>query len=144
MGVVTRKGKTSSNDNHDLQQQLAREVQKPTYSPDKAPSIAPTCAIVSSKIKLKELTLELSRTVFGRAENYYHPTVIEFQKRGLVHAHIVVKLKGFLSPEGRHEVDKWIGANLPDERIANGKLREKSLSIRYIKHLVSSFPTHLA
>lgn len=81
------------------------------------------------KIKLKQLMLDLTNNLFGKAE--YYLTVIEFQKRGLVHAHIVVKFKG-LSPEARHEVDKWIWANLPDARISNGKLREKV--IKYMVH----------
>ncbi|CAM9671140.1 unnamed protein product [Laminaria digitata] len=63
------------------------------------------------KIKLKELMLDLTRNLFGKAE--YYLMVIEFQKRGLIHAHIVVKFEG-LSPEARHEVDQWIWANLPD------------------------------
>ena len=32
------------------------------------------------------------------------------------HAHIVIKFDG-QSPEARHEVEKWIWTNLPDERI---------------------------
>ena len=55
------------------------------------------------KIKLRELMIDSTRNLFGKAE--YCLTVFEFQKRGLVHAHIVVTSKG-LSPEARHEVDK--------------------------------------
>lgn len=60
-----------------------------------------------SKIKLKQLMLDLTNNLFGTAE--YYLTVIELQKRGLVHAHIVAKFKGLI-PEARHEVDKWIWA----------------------------------
>ena len=67
---------------------------------------------------------DLTRNIFGKAE-YYFP-VIEFKKRGLADAHIATTFKG-LSSEVRHEVDKWIWANLPNERIANGNLRKKLL-----------------
>ena len=74
------------------------------------------------KIKLKALMADPTKNLFGKAE--YYLSVIEFQKRGLVHAHIVVKFKGS-SPRARHEIDEWMWTNLPDERIAEGKLREK-------------------
>lgn len=45
-----------------------------------------------------------------------------------MHACIDMNFKGS-SPEGRYEVDKWIRTNLTDDRIANGKLREKVISI---------------
>ena len=76
---------------------------------------------------MKDLTTKL----FGKATYFF--SVIEFQKRGMPHAHIVIKFDG-QSPEARHEVEKWIWTNLPDERIAGGKLRG----------VVSSIPTHRA
>ena len=81
------------------------------------------------KIKLEALMADLTNNLFGKAEHYL--SVIEFQKRGLVHAHIVVKFKG-LGPEASHEVDKLIWTNLTDERIAGGELREKV--IKYMVH----------
>ncbi|CAN0190580.1 unnamed protein product [Ectocarpus fasciculatus] len=78
------------------------------------------------KIKLREIMRDLQS---GKAE--FHLSVIEFQKRGMPHCHIVIKYRG-LSSEARHEVDKWIWTNLPDERIAGGKLREKV--IKYMVH----------
>ena len=78
------------------------------------------------KIKLKALMADLTNNLFGKAEHYL--SVMEFQKRSFVHAHIVVKFKGF-SPEARHEVDKGIWTNLPDERIADGKTSRKSYQV---------------
>ena len=74
---------------------------------------------------MKDLTTKL----FGKATHFF--SVIEFQKRGMPHAHIVIKFDG-QSPEARHDVEKWIWTNLPDERIAGGKLREKV--IKYMVH----------
>ena len=65
---------------------------------------------------------DLTSKLFGKATYFF--SVCEFQKRGLPHAHIVIKFDG-ASPEARHEVEKWIWTNLPDKRIAGGKLREK-------------------
>ena len=57
--------------------------------------------------------------------------VCEYQARGLVHAHIIVKFDGD-GPQRSNEVDKWVWTNLPDESIADGKLREKV--IKYMVH----------
>jgi len=81
------------------------------------------------KIKLRYIMKDLTTKLFGKATYFF--SVIEFQKRGMPHAHIVIKFDG-QSPEARHEVEKWIWTNLPDERIAGGKLREKV--IKYMVH----------
>ena len=81
------------------------------------------------KIKLKAIMRDLTSKLFGKATYFF--SVCEFQKRGLPHAHIVIKFDG-ASPEARHEVEKWIWTNLPDKRIAGGKLREKV--IKYMVH----------
>ena len=81
------------------------------------------------KIRLKELLKDLKSKVFG--EQAYIMHVIEYQGRGLVHAHIVIAFKGD-SPQERNEVDKWIWTNLPDKNIDQGKLREKV--IKYMIH----------
>ena len=80
------------------------------------------CNRVFGKKKSKASMHHLTHNLFGKAQ--YFLNVIEFQKRGLVHCHIVIKFEG-LSPEARHEVDSWIWTNLLDENIANGELREK-------------------
>ena len=53
-----------------------------------------------------------------------HLGVVEFQKRGYPHAHLVYT---FNSEGSQHlnEINKWVWARIPDESIANGLLREK-------------------
>ena len=84
---------------------------------------------------------DLTSKLFGKATYFF--SVCEFQKRGLPHAHIVIKFDG-ASPEARHEVEKWIWRNLPDKRIDGGKPREKSSSIWCTKSVVISIRTHRA
>lgn len=81
------------------------------------------------KIKLRELLKDLKSKVFNKQT--YALYVCEYQARGLVHAHIIIKFDGD-GPQQSNEVDKWIWTNLPDESIANGKLREKV--IKYMVH----------
>ncbi|CAN0357166.1 unnamed protein product, partial [Ectocarpus sp. 13 AM-2016] len=66
------------------------------------------------KIKFKDLLADLKKKVVGK--QLYAMHVIEYQARGLVHAHIIIKFKG-QSPQQRNEVDKWIWTNLPDKNI---------------------------
>ena len=61
--------------------------------------------------------------------------VIEFEKRGLPHAHIVVKFKND-SPDRTNDIDSWVWAQLPDASIANGVLREKVSKILSTNHAV--------
>ncbi|CAM9911239.1 unnamed protein product [Ectocarpus sp. 13 AM-2016] len=71
------------------------------------------------KVKLKHLLADLkSPSIFGKCQ--YMMYVIEYQARGVVHAHII-------SPEQKGEEDDWIWTNLPDLSIANGELRRKVL-----------------
>ena len=81
------------------------------------------------KIKLRELLKYLKSTVFTK--QLYGMYVCEYQARGLVHAHIIVKFDGD-GPQRSNEVDKWVWTNLQDESIADGKLREKV--IKYMVH----------
>ena len=76
------------------------------------------------KVKLKHLLADLRQGLFGRAQYIMH--VIEWQGRGLVHAHIIVMYPD--GPEEEGKVDDWIWTNLPDSSIAGGKLREKVLA----------------
>ena len=81
------------------------------------------------KIKLKHLLADLKSNLFGKYS--YIMSVIEYQARGVPHAHIIVKYEGD-SPEQRGEVNDWFWTNLPDASIANGVLREKVL--KYMVH----------
>ena len=57
--------------------------------------------------------------------------VIEYQARGVVHAHVIVKYEG-ATAEQSAEVDDWIWTNLPGPSIASGELRAKVL--KYMVH----------
>ena len=81
------------------------------------------------KIKLRELLKDLKSNVFTK--QLYGMYVCEYQARGLVHAHIIVKFDGD-GPQRSNEVDTWVWTNLPDESIADGTLREK-----VIKYMVN-------
>ena len=79
------------------------------------------------KLKLAQILKELrSGEVFGKLD--YHMYVIEFQKRGLPHAHIIVKLVG-PGPEATHQIDECIWAQLPDTDQYGGALREKVIKM---------------
>ena len=84
-----------------------------------------------SKFKLKHFLADLESTLFGKCT--YMMCVIEYQARGVVHAHIyiIVKYDG-ASPDQRGEVDDWIWTNLTDASIANGELRAEVLE--YMVH----------
>ena len=60
-----------------------------------------------------------------------HLGVIEFQKRGYPHAHLVYSFKS-KGPQHLNDMDKWVWARIPDDSIANGLLREKVL--KYMIH----------
>ena len=81
------------------------------------------------KMKLRSLLADLKSNLFGKM--HYMLYAIEYQGRGCVHAHIIIKFEG-LSPEQLKEVDKWMWTNLPDASIANGELRKKVL--QYMVH----------
>ena len=75
------------------------------------------------KLKLKEIMKVLkSGNIFGPYDS--HLSVIEFQKRGYPHAHILITFKN-AGPDALNEIDQWVWAQLPSENIADGKLREK-------------------
>ena len=78
------------------------------------------------KMKLRFLLADLKSNLFG-----YMLYVIEYQGRGCVHAHIIIKFEG-PSPEQLKEVDKRIRTDLPDASIANGERRKKVL--QYMVH----------
>lgn len=82
------------------------------------------------KLRLKAIIDDLrSGDVFGPCT--YHMYVIEFQKRGFPHAHIVMKFEGD-GPDQSGQMDSWVWAQLPDESIANGALRAKVL--KFVVH----------
>ena len=55
----------------------------------------------------------LQKDVFGRVVCYMH--VVEFQKRGLPHTHILLVLKREDRPSSADDYDKFVCAELPGE-----------------------------
>ncbi|CAM9746325.1 unnamed protein product [Phaeothamnion confervicola] len=125
LAVVARRGKphlfitiTFNPDCPEMNENLSRGQ---TYSDN------PTLCDRIFKTKLDELLRDLrSGDVFGPVD--YEMKVIEFQKRGLPHAHIVVKFVGD-GPEATHQIDDFIWAQIPSRQ--HGSLRDTVL-----KHMV--------
>lgn len=71
------------------------------------------------KLKLNELLHELYRDgIFGSAVAHLH--VIEFQKRGLPHAHIIIILKDDDRLRSPEVIDELVRAELPPEPMRDG------------------------
>jgi hypothetical protein len=82
------------------------------------------------KAKLRELIHDLTvKGVFGKAIAYTY--VVEFQKRGLPHAHILLIVKASDKPHTPADVDRLVSAEVPD----------KSLD-PHLHHLVETFMVH--
>ena len=82
------------------------------------------------RAKLRELIHDLTvRGVLGKAIAYTY--VVEFQKRGLPHAHILVILRISDKPRTHADVDRLVSAEVPD----------KSLD-PHLYHLVETFMVH--
>ncbi len=65
------------------------------------------------RLKRKEIKDEIMKNgIFGRAVAYAY--VIEFQKRGLPHAHMLIKLADECAPRDPSEYDKFVCAEIPD------------------------------
>lgn len=80
------------------------------------------------KLKMKQIMADLKGgKVFGPYP--YSVGCIEFQERGLPHAHVCVRFKND-GPD--NELDKWVWAQLPSKNIAGGLLRERVL--KYMIH----------
>eukprot|EP00973_Karenia_brevis_P067263 9353054-Karenia_brevis.AAC.1 len=72
------------------------------------------------RMKLRELLRDLTvKGVLGKAVAYTH--VVEFQKRGLPHAHILLILREIDKPRTPADVDRLVSAEVPD-RDADPKL----------------------
>src|SRR6266581_994274 len=80
--------------------------QKPEYRPDLVARVF--------KLKFKELQKDLfERNIFGK--HIAHIYVIEFQKRGLPHAHLLMWVDADYKPKTADDIDAIISAEIPDE-----------------------------
>ena len=83
-----------------------------------------------SKIKLGVLMPHLkSGKVFEPYD--FHMSVVKYQKRGLPHAHVIIKFKN-AGPDVLNQMDSRAWARLPNASIAKGKLRE--MVLKYMIH----------
>ncbi|GKV43081.1 hypothetical protein SLEP1_g50419 [Rubroshorea leprosula] len=90
--------------------EIMRFVSKRGLRPEDRPDIL--CRVF--KIKLDHLLNDLrSGHIFGRVLAY--TCTIEFQKRGLRHAHILLWLHSDDKPKSAEDLDKIISAEIPDE-----------------------------
>ncbi|GBO03343.1 hypothetical protein AVEN_231804-1 [Araneus ventricosus] len=65
------------------------------------------------KMKLTELLDDIiKRNLFGRVISYIY--VIEFQKRSLPHAHILLTLDTYSKIRTKDDIDKYVSEELPD------------------------------
>ena len=65
------------------------------------------------KIKLDEMIKEIEAGLFGPVVAYVY--TIEFQKRGLPHAHILITLQSGYKPKDPASIDKIVCAEIPDK-----------------------------
>lgn len=77
-------------------------------------------------LRLAELLKDIrSGLWFGKCVYMLH--VIEFQKRGLPHAHICFRVEGG-GPASNIDIDKFVRADIPNELEAGGRLRKTVLN----------------
>lgn len=136
LAVVARKGKPTAmititcNGNW--------EAIRQTYSRGKRLTTGQTFVVF--KIKVAELLKDLrSDKLFGPVT--YEMSVVEWQKRGMPHMHLIVPFEG-PSPDQTGEMDDWCWAEVPRADLNNGKSREQVLNLmvhrQYGAHNVSS------
>lgn len=67
------------------------------------------------RLKMNQLLSELREcNIFG--PHIAHTCVVEFQKRGLPHCHVLLFLKDGFRPEKPEHIDKYVSAELPDKK----------------------------
>ncbi|CAF1074549.1 unnamed protein product, partial [Brachionus calyciflorus] len=78
------------------------------------PNDRPDIVVRVFRIKLKELIDDIKdKEIFGKIDAYFY--VIEFQKRGLPHAHILVILSSEFKIRTAADIDKIVKAEIPDK-----------------------------
>lgn len=77
------------------------------------PENRPDIVVRVFNMKLKEFLNDISKNnLFGKVLSYIY--VIEFQKRGLPHAHILLTLDSDSKIRTKDDIDKYVSAELPD------------------------------
>ena len=100
-----------------------REIKDNLY-PGQTPIDRPDLIARVFKIKLNELKKDLTTNkVFGKVKAFVY--TIEFQKRGLPHAHILIILDNANKIDTVEKIDNIVSAEIPSEQ--NKNLREKVL-----------------
>ncbi|KAG2191417.1 hypothetical protein INT47_003108, partial [Mucor saturninus] len=81
--------------------------------PGEVPSDRPDLICRVFDLKLKEIFADIKdKMVFGKVKGLIH--VIEYQKRGLPHAHVVIILAECSKLQTAQDIDKYISAEIPD------------------------------
>lgn len=80
--------------------------------PGRCAEFRPDLVARDFKMKLDELVSGIIKTVLGTPTAIVH--VIEFQKRGLPHAHILIIAKEEDKPKDADAIDKVISAEIPN------------------------------
>lgn len=105
----------------------------PNQTPADRPDIVARVFALKLKCFLEDLT---KRGIFGRCVAHIH--VIEFQKRGLPHAHILIILHNDSRPRVAADVDEIVCAELPPDPLTfpEGPLREQAARLE--THVLTS------
>ncbi|CAF2091918.1 unnamed protein product [Rotaria magnacalcarata] len=89
-----------------------KEIEQPLF-PDQTPSDRSDLIARVFKLKLKQLIEDIVRNhIFERA--VAHSFVIEFQKRGLSHCHMLIILASESKPRDSNSVDRIVSSEIPD------------------------------
>jgi hypothetical protein len=96
-----------------------REIQESLLYGQKATD-RPDIVVRVFHMKLKQILHDLtSKNIFGRCIGYVY--TVEYQKRGLPHAHILLILHPEDRPTSPQDFDRFVSAQIPDE-ISNPRL----------------------
>ena len=98
--------------------------------PGQTPSDRPDLVSSVFYLKMKSLIADLmTGRIFGEPVGFV--SVVEFQKRGLPHMHLLLTLAQTAKPHSSGDIDQFVMAELPPNDVANAELRRLVL-----KHMV--------
>ena len=89
-----------------------REIRDNLFSGQHASDRPDICTRIFHLKKERLLSLITKEKYFGDVAAHVH--VVEFQKRGLPHAHILITLKGDHKLTNINDIKKFISAEIPD------------------------------